>query len=463
MSDETRRPARPPKTYRSSRPRLRNQFFFAAGIIVLAVGAFYTALVVATQIDHIFFPDSEIRLGGLAGMLPGVDNGGSSDIGHGRINVLVLGIDKRYYEGDSSASRTDTMFVMTIDPASHTARGLGIPRDLYVDIPTKSGNSTYKERINAAYVIGETQNYPGGGIGLTKTVVQNLLNLKINYYIMIDFEGFRKVIDLLGGVDVDVSKETAVNDPYYSETEKLGDYYPCVFGPGIHHMDGSDALCFSRTRYNGSDFDRILRQQRVIFAVMDKAASLDVLTNAVSLWKSYKNTVKTDISDLQIPGFAKLAGGIDQNTLSFMTLAAVTSPYKTPEGADVLIPSPAGIKQLRDAFLSDSRLLSEAATIELQNGSGTEGQATKALEYLASLGIPKPLMVAINAAADQPKTEIIDYSDKEYTATWLADALGVDHKQVRKAQAADASLRSSQSDIVVLLGSDAKLESALAR
>src|SRR6185436_4085099 len=117
-----------------------------------------------------------------------------------------------------------------------TARGLAMPRDLYVDIPSKSGNSTFKERINTAYVYGETGSYNGGGPALAKQVVEKLLGIKLNYYVIIDFEGFKQVIDLLGGVDVDVPAP-GVNDPYYSETELRGDYFPCVFKPGRYHMN----------------------------------------------------------------------------------------------------------------------------------------------------------------------------------------------------------------------------------
>ncbi len=463
MSDRPQRPA--PSPSRPSRPRLRNQLLFVLGILVLAAGAFYTALVVATQIDQIFFPDSQIRLGSGLSKLPGIDPGSApSDIGGGRINILVMGLDRRPYEGNA-ATRTDTMFVMTVDPSTHTARGLAMPRDLFVDIPTKSGNSTYKERVNAAYVLGATQNYPGGGPALAKATVERLLNIKINYYVVIDFEGFKQVIDLLGGIDVDVPSP-GVNDPFYSETERLGDFYPCVFKAGLHHMDGSDALCYSRTRRNSSDLDRILRQQRVIFAVMDKATQLHVLadpSNVLSLWKRYKGTVVTDINDLQVPGFAKLAASIDPDQLAFLSLGAATTPFTTADGAAVLLPSEAGIKQIVEAFMSDNRLLQEAAQIEVRNGTTQNDKSTKAVEYFTSLGIPTTHMIAVNAPdAAHSQTEIIDYTGKRYTAERLAVWLGLPKERVHKSTEADIALRSSEADIVVIVGADAKLESALA-
>jgi polyisoprenyl-teichoic acid--peptidoglycan teichoic acid transferase len=461
MSDPSRGTPR-----RRSRPRLRNQLLFVVGILLLAGGAFYTALVVATQIDHIFFPDTEITLGGgLVSKLPLIDKGTAGELSGGRINVLVMGLDKRPTEGNVP-SRTDTMFVMTVDPTTRTARGLAMPRDLWVDIPSKTGNTTFKERINAAYVIGELQNYQGGGPGLAKQTVERLLGIKINYYVAIDFEGFKQVIDLLGGIDVDVASP-GVNDPEYSDTERRGDYYPCIFKPGLHHMNGTDALCYARVRRGSSDLDRILRQQRVIFAVMDKASQLKVMAdpgNVTTLWKRYKSSVNTDINDFQIPGFAKLAQGMDPDQLAFLSLGPATSSYRTPQGADVLVYSKEGVQQIVDALMSDNRLLAEAATVELQNGTNQAGQASKASEYLQSLGIPHASLTVLNAVdQNHAKTEIIDYSGKSYTADKLAAWLGVPRDRVRRSTEADLPLRNSQSDIVIILGADAKLESAIAQ
>jgi LCP family protein required for cell wall assembly len=435
------------------------------GIFALAAGAFYTALVVATQIDQIFFPGNEIKLGSAFRSLPGIDKSNTTDqIGGGRINVLVMGVDVRPHEGNAP-SRTDTMFVMNIDPATNSARGIGIPRDLMVDIPTPSGGK-FQDRINSAYIYGESRNYPGGGIKTVETAVENLLNIKIDYYVMINFEGFRQIIDLLGGIEVTVPENLAVDDPYYSETERLNDFYPCVFKPGVHQMNGSDALCYSRTRFGNSDLDRILRQQLVMFAVAEKAKKLNFLNpdNLVSLWKKYKNTVTTDINDQQVGGFARLASQIDATQMSFLTLGACVSPYTTSEGAAVLVGSKDCIGEIVRAFKADDRLNQEAARVEVQNGTTVQGRAGEALKYFAGLGMAETSMVATNASdSTHVKTEIIDFSNKSYTSTLLASWLGVPKSSVRKATEADAALRSDQtSDIVVILGPDAKIENALA-
>jgi LCP family protein required for cell wall assembly len=460
MSKSPRRPAPSSARPSASKPRLRNQLLFVFGILVLAAGAFYTALVVATQVDQIFFPDGNIRAPGPLSRLPGVDKGEEAGgIGGGRVNVLVMGLDRRPREG-SAPARTDTMFVMTIDPASKTARGLAMPRDLWVDIPTARGGS-FKQRINTAYVFGETGDYPGGGPKLAMDTVEDLLDIDIHHYIVIDFEGFKELIDLIGGIDVDV--ETAVNDPYYSETELLYDYYPCVFSPGTHHMNGSDALCFARTRFNGSDFDRIQRQQRVILAAIEKATNLNLLadwSNMVSLWKRYKDTIETDISDLQAPGFAKLASSMNLKNLAFLQLGPTTTPYTTPDGAAVLLPSEEGIKTIVAALFSDHKLDAEAAVVEVQNGTSTQGLASRAVEYLHGLGIKEEALFAANAATPgHAKTEIVDFSGKTYTADKIASWLGLPKSAIRTSTAADAGIRTKPtSDIVVILGTDAKVD-----
>jgi LCP family protein required for cell wall assembly len=442
------------------------------GIIALAAGAFYTALVAVTQVDHIFFPDSEIRFGSLPGVevLPGVDAQGTSgeaagggpggDEGGRRLNILVMGLDKRARDGDLP-SRTDTMFVLTIDPVSDTARGLAMPRDLWVEIPVDDTPGNYIEnRINAAYVIGENDDWEGGGIGAVTRTVEHLLGIKIDHHVLIDFEGFKEVVDLLGGIDVTVP-EPGVDDPFYSETELPGDYYPCVFEPGQYHMDGSQALCYARVRRGSNDLDRILRQQRVILAMIAKAAQLDFLDSPqalVNLWEQYKDTVQTDVSDLQAPGYASMAAKIDENSLSFLTLGIVSSPFTTSEGAQVLLPSPEGVRQLVDAFISDSKLLEENATVEVQNTTADTELAARASAYLRSLGLPQSNVVPAEGAVPVNGTEIVVFTGKQYTAERIAGWLGISTAKIRAGTPADDALRTTSSDILVLVADDAEIE-----
>jgi LCP family protein required for cell wall assembly len=351
------------------------------------------------------------------------------------------------------------MFVLTIDPHNKMAGILGIPRDLWVEIPTKDGNGYLEERINAAYVLGEVNDYDGGGPGLAMATTEHTLGIKIDHYVVIDFEGFKEVIDALGGIEVDVP--TYLRDDLYSESELPGDYDPQEFEPGVQHMDGSRALAYARIRRGSSDLDRIQRQQRVIFAVMDKALSLKVLTNALDLWRRYKDAVDTDFSDPQIPGLALLAADIPPERVIALSLGPATVPYTTPQGASVLLAAPEGIEQIVEALFSDQQILEEGAMVEVQNGTGQPGLASSVVDYLVNLGLPRSSLVTSNALEQdlgQPSV-ILDYTGKRYTAERLAEWLGLPADRVRSASTGDVALKTnSEADIVLIVGTDVDID-----
>src|SRR3972149_905033 len=203
--------------------QFRRRLLVALAGFGLLIAASYLALIIVTRIDELFFPGQGLSVGGL-GRLPGVENNGEG--GSGQINVLVLGLDRRPHEGNAP-TRTDTMFVLTIDRQTKTAGILGIPRDLWIDIPYPEGGGVFQERINTAYGYGETEGYPGGGPALVEEVIERNLGITIDHYLIIDFQGFIKIIDALGGVDVYV--EEPIDDLTYSRTELPGDYSPLHF------------------------------------------------------------------------------------------------------------------------------------------------------------------------------------------------------------------------------------------
>ncbi len=427
----------------------------AFAVLLFAVGAAYGALILVTWVDEILFPGNGIHVN-----LPGADKGsGGSGVGKDRINILVMGLDRRPREGQSP-SRSDTMFVLTIDPQTKTAGILGIPRDLYVDIPDGDGGY-FEDRINTALVYGEVNDYKGGGQQLAIDTVEHNLGVKIGHHVIIDFEGFKEVIDALGGIDIDVP--TYVSDPTYSWTELPGDYDPQEFEPGLQHMDGETALAYARIRQNSDDLDRIQRQQRIIFAVMDKALSLNVLRNALELWNKYKDAIDTDINDIQLAGFAKLAADISPEKISALSLGPATTPWMTPQGASVLLPSAEGIERIVQALFSDQQLLEEQAVVEVQNCTGETGMADSTVKLLTNLGFPQQSLIAAATPNGDvfPTTSIVDFSGqkKGYTLQRLAEWLKVPAERIRQATAADEGLRTSEADILVLLGSDTDITS----
>jgi hypothetical protein len=216
---------------------------------------------------------------------------------------------------------------------------------------------------------------------------------------------------------------------------------------------------------NGSDDrERILRQQTVIDAVIKKAAQLNILSSPqtmVELWKRYKDTIETDVNDLQILGYASLAASIDRDSISYLSLGGVTTGWTTPDGAAVLLASEEGIKLLVKAFLSDNQLEQEAAVVEVQNASGRKDQDSKAVSRFIDFGMAKANLITSPAASQADQTQIIDFTGKAYTAQRIAGWLELPTARIRVSTPEDASLRvDPKADIVVILGTDVELPTA---
>jgi LCP family protein required for cell wall assembly len=439
----------PPYYPRSNSGDLRNRLIIAALGVGILAGCVWLTLVIVSRIDELFLPGQGLDVG-VVGVLPGVDDQAGDQE---PFNVLVLGLDRRPSEGDLP-TRTDTLFVVRVDPLTKTASMLGVPRDLWVDIPYADESGYFQDRINTVYVTGESQGYDGGGVGLVTDVVEENFDIEIDHHVIIDFEGFKQLIDELGGIDVYVAEP--VYDPYYSDTELLGDYYPIDLDVGVHHMDGKLALAYARTRFDASDLDRIQRQQRVIFAALDKATEQNYLRvdKLTSLWDDYKDTIDTDISDFQAPGFASLASQIDQDKIVALSIGHATFPFTGPQGQAALEWDRDLVAQVVSAFSSDNALLQEEAFVEIQNGAGSDGLAKVVADFLAGQGFARSSLRPAGPRDAVPLTEIIDYSGKEHTVARLASALGIPADRIRDASDDDASLRSTGADVLLILGAD---------
>lgn len=211
---------------------------------------------------------------------------------------------------------------------------LSIPRDLWVSVPNYG-----ERRVNEAMVLGELRQ-SGYGPRLAMETVQYNLGIRINHYVVVDFNAFVTIVDALGGIEVDLDYN--INDPLYPNMTY--GYDPFYLRAGHHLLDGSTALKFARTRHGDSDISRNERQQEVIMAIKDKATSPEMipvlLANASQLWAAIRDNFYTDIplekliqlglfvKDLQPESIKR--GGIDFSYLS---------NYTTASGAAVLIPN----------------------------------------------------------------------------------------------------------------------------
>lgn len=283
----------------------------------------------------------------------------------GNINILLMGVGSGKHDGPGL---TDTIIYGSINAEKKSVSLVSIPRDLYV--PDLSG------KINTAYAIGNSKQ-AGGGLILTKAVVSKIIGQQIDYVFVIDFDGFVKAVDLIGGLDIEV--ERSFDDYEYPVEEKREDLcghtleeatellasesaqivFPCRythvhFEKGKQHLDGKTALIFVRSRYakgeEGTDFARSRRQQKVITAFKDKVLSAETFLNPIKVANLYSvmaDNINTDIPTSEFDDFIKLAQKMRPTTVHSYVIEwadgtkkglLVNPPLEDFEGRWVLIP-----------------------------------------------------------------------------------------------------------------------------
>ncbi len=246
-----------------------------------------------------------------------------------QVNILILGSDYRAGQG----YRTDVFMLLSLYPIQGTASIISFPRDLYIYLPG-IGN----QRINVAQ--------PFGGFELSKATLEENFGVTADHYIMTNFQGFKSIINSLGGINVNV-------DQYLSDHCELpqGDAYKnCTVYAGVNYMDGDTALWYVRSRYTTSDLDRTRRAQEVIMAIFSKLMSLDAISRVPELYNLYLNTVETDLTISDILPLMPLAPSI-LSDISRLRRYAVgineVTPTTLPQsGAAVLLPNFDAIHQL---------------------------------------------------------------------------------------------------------------------
>lgn len=366
-----------------------------------------------------------------------------------RINVLLLGIDRRHDE--EGPWRTDTMIVATFDPKTKTAGMLTIPRDLYVPIPAPGAGEA---KINTANFFGDSSKYPGGGPALAKKTVEYNLGIPIHYYVLLDFDGFRRIIDALGGIDVDVPE--AIDDPEYP-TEDYGVMHLQI-PAGRQHMDGDTALKYARSRKTTSDFDRSKRQMQVILAARDKALRINALAQAPQLLAELGNAIETDMAPEQLLALAPVVAQVRADNIKTRSIdLSMTYEIKLNTGADVLWPDREKISALvQELFstpasgstISISPLKAEAARIVILNGTNKDGLAAMASRYLKNNGF-NVVQIGNAERRDYSSTVLVDLGDKPTTLAWLSEHMNVAASNIRHNVTTQRD-----SDIRVILGSD---------
>ena len=244
-----------------------------------------------------------------------------------RVNVLILGLDRRPQQ--SNVVRSDTIVLATVYPAGPRAALLSIPRDLYVEIP---GHGT--SRINTAHFWGENQANGNGPALAIQTVAHNF-GVQAHRYVRLDFDGFRAIVDAVGGLDVFVEK------PIVDNAYPTDDYgtMRIEIPAGLQHMDGETALRYARSRHGSSDFDRAQRQQQTIVALARRLLEPEVYASLPVIYRVVTDNVDTDVSFPDVLLLAPTLFRVGPDGIEHYVIdREMTRPWTTPTGGAVLLP-----------------------------------------------------------------------------------------------------------------------------
>ncbi len=375
-----------------------------------------------------------------------------------RINIVLLGVDRRPQE--QGPPRTDTIIVVSIAPESREVSMLSIPRDLWVPIPGYDINA----KINQAYAIGEARRYPGGGPALVKKTISELIGYPVHYYALVDFDGFRKLIDLIGGIEVCV--------PYTIHDEQFptDDYGVEVLHieAGCQQMDGDLALKYARTRHGDSDYARAQRQQQVLLAARNKVLQAKMLPTLIlrapQILRSLSGSVETDIPLDKLVSLARLAAEIDENRIR---REVIDNRYGTEtyaaNGAWILVPDREKLRPLFDSLFAprtraaDPTLLEEVlrrqgapaeplvpqptltvtanfqqenALLVVLNGSGRPGLAARVTAWLEEQGF-QVVQFGDLRGTPYPHSVLVIHTDRPLTRQALVERFRIRPENIR--------------------------------
>jgi LCP family protein required for cell wall assembly len=303
------------------------------------------------------------------------------DMPRGTTNILLLGSDAPVGD-NATVKRTDTMIVVSINRDGRTASMVSLPRDLYVYIPGGTMN-----RLNSAITLG--------GVELLKQTILYNFGIPIHYYAQVDFAGFEDIVDSIDGVDLAVAcgfKDWRIKS-HDLDPEDEENWYVHELEPGIHHMDGDTALWYARSRLMSNDFDRGRRQQQLLRGMLNQGVDLNLVPQAPTLWRAYKDTVETDMDIGRMLQIAALAPDIRENGVQNLYLFGKTEPWIVPDSnAQVQLPvweGPGKMSEtLQRLFLPPALNKANRAPIivEVVNATGNPDMAALAAENLAWYG-----------------------------------------------------------------------------
>jgi LCP family protein required for cell wall assembly len=352
------------------------------------------------------------------------------------VNVLLIGSDTRPAIGDKG--RSDTLILVRMDSKRGFISMLSFPRDLYVQIPGYG-----MDKINAAYSLG---------VAKTIETVQQLTHEKVNEYVVVDFTGFARLVDQVGGVYLDVDRK------YFNQNigTAATNYASINLDPGYQKLNGSDALSYVRYRHTDSDYSRIARQQQFLSDLKRQTKQIGNLTSITSFRKIFKDDVETSINS--VPRF-----------LSLLQLALTTPDNKiaririqgdanmTSAGASIQTASESEIStkvaEWKDPSFEEGQSASKpidpsSVAVTVLNGSG---------KVLAAEGMAEALNTKRYATRVGGNAPSFDYTS---SVVYYAPGFGEPAKKIRALLGHSASTAPLErkaakgNEVVVVAGSD---------
>ncbi|PIS07671.1 hypothetical protein COT78_02215 [Candidatus Berkelbacteria bacterium CG10_big_fil_rev_8_21_14_0_10_43_13] len=296
-----------------------------------------------------------------------------------RINILVTGMGGPSHKG---GYLTDSIMLVSIQPKEKKMAMISVPRDLLAPIPDHKEN-----KINSAFVSGRNEYYNqnctkkrssdcaknamSAGAALSVQTIEDITGQTIPYYINVEFDGFEKIIDALGGVDVYVDK--AIYDTSFPAEDMLH-YSTFSISAGMHHLDGATALKYARSRETTSDFDRAARQQKLLVAVKEKAASTNFLSNPatiLNIFNSLTGSLYTNFSPTEIKSLVEIAKEVDKSNFISKVLSTASDSLlinANINGTYYLQPKSGDFKQIQK-FVADIFNQKKAVAVEIASGA----------------------------------------------------------------------------------------------
>ncbi|NIW46294.1 MAG: hypothetical protein GWN14_06100, partial [candidate division Zixibacteria bacterium] len=319
-------------------------------------------------------------------------------------NVLLLGSDRR-----EVTFATDVMLLVNYQPKYNSVSLLSIPRTLVVYIP-----GWEMEKVNKAYQHGEHGYYPGLGPSLVKDTLLYNFGIEIDRYMLVDFSQFEEIINTLGGVEVPVAcpyTDYRLISPYL-DPEKEENWGLYTVPSGMIEMDGELALWYARSRLKSNDFDRNRRQQELIRAIYSQALRLEMIKYIPALYGQLSETVVTDFTLFDALSLApKMSDLGSVNIRSYYIDNTILTRWTNPRGQVMHVPDLNALYALvKEALGPPSEALTEEFTVEIWNGTTTNGLDMLAVERLNYAGFRSNIGTA--DATNHDQTLLYDFTEQ---------------------------------------------------